>query len=395
MNDFFRRWGWGCSALGLAAAIWLPSVHFLFNGHPAPINVPDGQTVTVQARELAARQLEVWTDPQLRAKEIARMRASNAEWDFMGRSFLVWSLGEMALREPVRRGEYLAVMDRIIDETLVVEQREGPYVFLMAYARAGAFLQQPMRSQFLDGEIALMLAVRRLVEEKPAYQVLFRERSRIIADRMQRSPVRSCESYPDECWTFCNTIALAALKLGDFLDGTDYSGLMRDWVRIAKTRLVHPQTGLLISSYAWDGRMKDGPEGSSIWMAVHCLRLVDAEFAADQYRRARRELGRTLLGFGFAREWPASWEGPDDIDSGPVVPIIGASAGASGLALVGASSFGDAEFLNSLGSPLEFAAFPVRREKRLKYCASNQVGDAVMLYASVLGPAWNRVTKGR
>jgi hypothetical protein len=27
------------------------------------------------------------------------MRASNAEWDFMGRSFLVWSLANMGLRE--------------------------------------------------------------------------------------------------------------------------------------------------------------------------------------------------------------------------------------------------------------------------------------------------------
>ena len=31
------------------------------------------------------------------------MRSSNAEWDFMGRSFLVWSLVKMGLREPQMR----------------------------------------------------------------------------------------------------------------------------------------------------------------------------------------------------------------------------------------------------------------------------------------------------
>ena len=39
-------------------------------------------------------------------------------------------------------------------------------------------------------------------------------------------------------------------------------------------------------------------------MTAHCLQLIDEEFAADQYRRARKELGRELLGFGYAREWP-------------------------------------------------------------------------------------------
>jgi hypothetical protein len=28
------------------------------------------------------------------------------------------------------------------------------------------------------------------------------------------------------------------------------------------------------------------------------------------------------------------------------------------------------------------------RQNQLKYCASNQVGDAALLYASVLGPLW-------
>jgi hypothetical protein len=392
MNDFLRRWRWGCAALGLAAAIWLPSVHFFFNR--TLLEPPDTVGVTRQTRELAARQLDLWTNPQSRDREVSRMRKSCEEWDFMGRSFLVWSLGELALRDENRRSQCLAVMDQIIDETLATEAREGVYFFLLPYGRAKPFVQQPARSQFLDGEIALMLAVRRLVEEKPSYKPLLRERVLLMEERMRRSPVLSAESYPDECWTFCNTIALAAMKLADRLEGTDHSQLARDWVKVAREKLVDRTTGLLVSSYRLDGTHKDGPEGSSIWMAAHCLKLVDEEFATDQYRRARREIGRTMFGFGYAREWPASWQAPMDVDSGPIVPIVGASAGSSGLALVGASSFGDLDFLDSLRTTLEFAAFPVRGQGRLKYCASNQLGDAVMLYANVLGPLWKQAKEG-
>ena len=68
-------------------------------------------------------------------------------------------------------------------------------------------------------------------------------------------------------------------------------------------------------------------------MAAHCLQALDEPFAQDQYDRARKELGRTTLGFGYATEWPASWTGPMDVDSGMVIPGLGVSAGSSGMAL--------------------------------------------------------------
>ncbi len=82
--------------------------------------------------------------------------------------------------------------------------------------------------------------------------------------------------------------------------------LARAWVEHAKARLVDPKTGILVSSYTVGRRVLDGAEGSSIWMSAHNLLFVDEVFARDQYARARRELGASFLGFGWAREWPAS-----------------------------------------------------------------------------------------
>jgi hypothetical protein len=377
-----------CCTLAVACAVWLPCLRFFFRRPVADFYRERG--ISPQAKLLAARHLRLWTEPASREAELRKMRMSNAEWDFMGRSFLVWSLANMGLREPEMKSRYLPVMDRIIDETVKIEQREGIYVFLMSYARGAHYVVQPPRSLFIDGEIALMMGARRMLEEKPAYKEPMTSRLASIEERWKGNPVMAEESYPDECWTFDHTVALAAFRVGDHLDGTDHRALIDQWLQIAKKKLVDKTTGLLVSSYDSAGQPLDGPEGSTIWMVAHCLQLVDPQFAAEQYERARRELGRTVLGFGYGAEWPESWQGPRDIDSGFVIPGFEVSAGSSGMAFIAASTFKDWSFLRDLNTTLRMAAFPSQKNGELKYCASNQVGDAALLYAAVLGPLWER-----
>lgn len=378
-------------AFVLALAIWLPCLHFFYTKPVANLWQENGISPKVQ--ELAARHLHLWTDPTLRRAELNKMRQSNAEWDFMGRSFLVWSLANMGMRDPQLKAQYLPVMDQIINETVRIEQQDGIYAFLMSYAKGRPYRVQPARSLFIDGEIALMMAARRMLQEEPAYKQPMTERLKIIEDRWRANPIMAAESYPDECWTFDHAVALAAFKVADRLDGTDHSALCKQWIELAKQKLIHKETGLLVSSYDTDGAAMDGPEGSTIWMVVHCLQVVDPQFAQDQYQRARKELGRTVLGFGYGKEWPARWKGPRDIDSGMVIPVLEVSAGSSGMALIAASTFHDWDYFQSLNATLDMAAFPSRKNGQLKYCASNQVGDAALLYASVLGPLWERTTK--
>jgi hypothetical protein len=383
--------GLALAAFILAAALWLPCLHFFFRKPVSDFRQATG--ISPKATQLAARHLQLWTDPKLREIELRKMRTSNAEWDFMGRSFLVWSLVNMGLREPSLKAQYLPVIDQIIRETIRIEKQDGMFAFLMPYAKDRHYVVRPARSLFLDGELALMMGARRMLEEEPAYRQPMTERLELIEQRLRANPMMALESYPDECWTFDHAVALAAFKIADRLDGTDHSDLCQEWIARAKEHLVHPATGLLISSYQTDGTQLDGPEGSTIWMVVHCLQVVDEAFARDQYERARKELGRITLGFGYGVEWPSSWQGPRDIDSGAVIPVFEVSAGSSGMALIAAASFGDGNFLQALATTLDMAAFPSRNHGQLKYCASNQVGDAAILYASVLGPLWDRTRK--
>lgn len=372
----------------IASALWLPSVHLLYR--PRLEDWLGKEGIPPKAQALAARHLELWTNPELRAREIALMRATNPEWDLMGRTFLVLSLANMRYRNPQAKETHRRTVDQIIEETLRLERERGMHFFLMEYAH-NKYLVEPARSLFVDSEIALMLGARRLMEEKTEWQPILQERVEAMIRAIGGSPALLAESYPNEAWIFDHCVALAAIRIADILDGQDHSDFITRWVQTARKRLIHPNTGLLMSSATRDGWPLDGPEGSTIWLVSHCLQIIDEQFARDQYQRAKKELARHVLGFGYASEWPHSWKGPATIDSGPTIPVLEASTGSSGMAFIGASAFGDTDYLSSLLTTLNFAAFPIHKHGKLRYAASNQVGDAVLLYSMVLGPLWQEV----
>ncbi|MDF2695514.1 MAG: hypothetical protein K0S65_3897 [Labilithrix sp.] len=358
-----------------AAVVWLPTLHVFYAVTPADRDVI--------AAKLAARQVAAPLPPE------NVMRAINPEWDFMRRTYVVLALANRALAHPTERSQAIAAIDTIVDATIALSADAGDEHFMLPYARRGPFRDPGARSLFIDGEIVAMIAARDLIEPRETTQAEAKARAARIERAMRASPSLSGESYPDECWTFCNTTALAGLRMLDRAAGTDHAALARDWVAHAKAHLVEPTTGLLVSSYTWDGKVLDGPEGSSIWMSAHNLLVIDEPFARDQYARARRELGTSFLGFGWAREWPRGVPERPDVDSGPIVPFLGASAGSSGLALLGASAFADEPWFGPLLSSLELVGFPDPATG--SYRASNDVGDAVLLYALSFGPLWQRV----
>ncbi|MCI5159890.1 MAG: hypothetical protein D3906_15985, partial [Candidatus Electrothrix sp. AUS1_2] len=153
--------------LCIAAGIWLPCLHFLYR--PDISQYRSDQGVPPKAAMIAARHLDIWTNPQLRAAELAKMQERNPEWDFMSRTYFVLALANMAIRDTGYKEQALDIMDTILENTMRIEQEQGMFSFLLGYGHNDAWVMRPPRSQFIDGEIALMLAARRLVEEKTAY----------------------------------------------------------------------------------------------------------------------------------------------------------------------------------------------------------------------------------
>lgn len=372
-----RRFLLQAALLPLFTLAWLPVLQVVF----AP------PTRAHLIAELARRQHAIALQDV--SPERALLRSMNPEWDLMSRIFGVLAFTNLALREPDRRARHLEAADALIDQSLR-DETKGHLFFLLPYGRREPFHDAAQRSLFVDGELALMLAARQLVEERPSYRDALRLRIDEVTRQLESAPLHLAESYPDEGWTFCNSIAIAALQLSDRVDGRTHRPLIDAWLQSAKRHLIEPKSGLLISSFRHGGAPLDGPEGSTLWLSLHMLQLVDPAFATDQYTRARDALGHTALGFGWASEWPRVLRNVDDVDSGPTIPLVDANAGSSGLALVGAAAFADTDFLDGLVTSLEFAAFPVKDDSGLRFAAGNHLADAVLLYSLSLGPLWER-----
>ena len=377
-------------ALGLAAAIWWPSMHLIWR----PSVAAGGGELDPIAVPMAVGLEEIWGGVTADAEGIGSMREVNPEWDFMGRTFFVLGEANLALRVPERKAHCLEVIDALNADTLAMEARHGMEHFLMSYHADRPWVERPPRSVFVDGEIALCLGARLLVEEDEELKEAFRARITVIRERLERGPVLCAESYPDECWIFCNTAAMAAMRMAEVIEGDDFSGLKQRWLQVLKEQLVDTETGMLISTFTYAGvphPAGPGPEGSSIWFAAHMLQVIDPEFATQQYRLARKHLGRSLFGFGYSKEWPSLSLRGMDVDSGIVVPGLGASASASGLALVAAAGFQDRPFYRQLRTSLELGAFPERDGGSASFLMAGAIGDPVIFYSTVVGPLWEKL----
>jgi hypothetical protein len=354
-------------------AIWIPSLRYFFE--PKPRNQ------RVQA--LLNRKLVEINSPQLVP---SGDRMANPEYELLDRYFLVLSLVNQSLleKDEVVRKKYTQSVDTILNRMVSDQQKHGQSYFHLPYFHSKRFKDPHAQSLFLDGEFGMMLAARLFLGKNDFYHQQLEHVVQKIERQLTAGPVLSGESYPDECWTFDNTLALDTLYLADRILGTNHNHLIQQWILLAKQRLLDPKTGLLVASYRYDGTMLQGAEGSGLWLPIHNLLPLDETFAKAQYQKAKGLLARSVLGFGFAREWEHS--GQRDVDSGPVVPLIGASPGSSGLFLVAASAMDDQKSLTELERSLDLTAFPIWDSTGLRYAGASGVGDSVLLYALSYGP---------
>jgi len=322
-----------------------------------------------------------------------RMRRLNPEYDLMARTFTVQALADRALAQPTHTDEHLAYMDRIIADTLRAEERHGQAHWLLGYWQPQA-VRGTGRSLFVDGEVLAMVTARRMVrDDRPELQQETRRRSRLVRSNLgSGSDLPMAESYADEGWLFCHAMALVGLRTEEVLDGADHSDLFLRFRQHTLPALMDPAgTGLLVSEFDMDAIPGDGPEGSSIWFATTALSVLYPELAADQYRRARAELGRSMFGLGYSVEWPPSAEGVADVDSGPIVPLLGASASASGFAIAAARVHQDPSFAHQLHEAQGAAEALLQLSPELHRWAANPVADAVLVWAAGVGPLYDAI----
>jgi len=172
------------------------------------------------------------------------------------------------------------------------------------------------------------LSVEKPAERAPAEVELFKQQCDIIAKDMETTtfPV----SYPGRAWPADAVLCISSLALHDRLYDPMYHDVIQRWLGHVQARL--DGNGLIPHEVIpATGKVVEEARGSSQSLMLAFLHEIDDEFFHDQFVRYKEKFFDSRMGLVGIREYPAGRYGLGDVDSGPVILQMGASATIVGL----------------------------------------------------------------
>lgn len=206
-----------------------------------------------------------------------------------------------------------------------------------------------------------------------------------LSAAFDRSPTPFLSAYPGQAWAVDSTVAVAALRLCDELFGPRHRQTVADWLAAARQRL-DPATGLLPHQVdPATGEGLDGARGSSQSIIARFLVEIDPAWGGEQYALFRRQFLGRPLGVPGLREYPLGEDGAGDVDSGPL--IFGVSASATVVAAGAAQLHGDESLARAVFQTSEALGMPWSWDGRKRYAFGLlPVGDAFLAWAKTARP---------
>ncbi|MFI1463218.1 hypothetical protein [Nocardia carnea] len=184
------------------------------------------------------------------------------------------------------------------------------------------------------------------------------------------------EAYPGQAWPVDSVVAVATLRLHDRVAEPRFEPVISEWLVSARSRL-DPATGLLPHLAA---PVTEGARGSSQALIQRFLPEIDKDWADEQYGTFRRVFVDTPLGLPGVREYPHGRDGTGDVDSGPL--ILGVSASATVVALGAARVHGDRPLAGALTGLGESLGVPVTLGASKRYAFGVlPIGDAFLAWS--------------
>ncbi len=211
-------------------------------------------------------------------------------------------------------------------------------------------------------------------------------RAGALADAFSASRTPFLAAYPQQSWPVDSVVAIAALRLTDRALGQHrHDAVVQRWRTLARQRL-DPRTGLL--PHRTDpatGAPLEGARASSQSVLLRFLHDVDPAWAVGQYRTFRAEFTSGVLGIPGVREYPRGVDAGGDVDSGPL--ILGMSASASAVALGDAVVFGDRGWARQLTGLAEATGMAMEAGGERRYLGGAlPVGDAFLAWSLAARP---------
>lgn len=283
-------------------------------------------------------------------------------------------LGQIALDHPERRADYLPALrraaDRLADpQTLHYASRQWGH---HAVEQMG-----PGEGHAYAGYINLGLGIVRALDPDGPHAELHERLTRELARRLEASPTGLVETYPDE--TFPPDVAAVAGSIG--LHATATGQPPPTWLEAWAERFARcafDGSGYLVQQVeSGTCTSVDGPRGSGTAVSAYFLSFVHRGLSKRLHEALRSEGRRSLFGFSAVREYARGFEGPADVNAGPV--IFGMSVGATGFALGSARAHGDAAFFRELYRTTHLFGAPVGHEGGQHFALGGALGNALLL----------------
>lgn len=308
----------------------------------------------------------------------------SGEWAIVALSMTAGAAVQFALAGHVPVETARADLDAMIVQALRPEIRE--------FDRAG-WAEDPLASLagteghvgYL-GHLGMILGARRVLGGDVAPEVVDRHRAVVhaIVRRAEAGPHPFLFTYPGECYTADNAVAMAAVAVYDLVEGDDHTALYAKWVAYAEAKLLDPATGLLVSGVRRDGEPSGPGRGSWAGWNSYYLPFFAGDFADRQWAAAGALVQPVGLGLVALREFPPGVSGSGDVDSGPV--IFGLSPSGTGFAIAGARRREEVRTLRGFLLTAEGAGFSWQSGGRRHYLLAPVVGDAAILAMKTAQP---------
>lgn len=206
-------------------------------------------------------------------------------------------------------------------------------------------------SIFLRGWRLLVLVERLRLAPGAEIEARVRAESTGILADVEASSTGVLASYPDGYWPVDTVVAMAAVSRAHSqtrIDGID--AVKKAWIE--KLDAVRdPDNGLFVHRTNADGAAMDTARGSSQSIVQVFWPDIDPDGAPEQWRRFHNAFVDRQAGLVGVREYPRGDMRAGDIDSGPLV--LGVSASASAVTLGAARRAGAVELARGLDQEAE------------------------------------------
>lgn len=193
------------------------------------------------------------------------------------------------------------------------------------------------------------------------------------------------EAYPGQAWPVDSVVAAAALARDARVRGTGaHDAVLAAWQDAVAER-TDPATGLIPHRVdAATGAPAEVARGSSQALLLRFLPDIDPAWAARDRAAFQERFASPYGPLPGVREYPHGDDSPGDVDSGPL--ILGLSASASTVALGDAVVYGDTASAAALTGFAEALGMPVGFGGERRYLGGAvPVGDAFLVWSLTAG----------